>query len=93
MLNAQWLERRALIWVRNCNPSPGREVVRIMGNPNESPTPAEPDVKGVERQYGDFAQLYAATRARAAAQLGERSNALKWARVKDELEQRDEDRG
>lgn len=55
-------------------------------------TPLEPDRSAVERHYGEFAELYALTRAKAAAGLGLRPEALKWFKVEHEIKQAEDDR-
>ncbi len=53
--------------------------------------PLEPNADAVERQYGDYAELYAEARAKAAAKLGRHAAALEWARVEDQIEEQDDD--
>jgi hypothetical protein len=58
---------------------------------DSSAIPLEPDAGAVERQYGEFADLYAETRARAAAKMGRKDHARKWAKVGSQIEEQDED--
>ena len=53
--------------------------------------PLKADAKAVEQQYGDFAELDAATRAKAAAKMGRQDVARKWAKVEDSIEDENDD--
>ena len=61
-------------------------VVGKMSSGDNSHPPVEPDAGAVERQYGDFAALYAEVRSKAAASAGRGSDARQWDQVEQELE-------
>ena len=58
---------------------------------DHSAIPLEPDASAVERQYGEFADVYAEARATAAAKMGRKDHARKWSKVEDQIEDQHDD--
>ncbi len=61
-----------------------------MRNNNENENAIEDKVEALEEEYGSFADVYAETRSKAAAESGDAEASEEWKQVAEELKRQDD---